>query len=155
MTEEALALKRHFVFAHLIHRCLNLTVRHAREIKREWNIDVVKALRSGIRSAPSNIEMLVACSYLSNLFDLHSIAGFYTEDVDLSEAGDDSDVVTRWRLNLRPWAILRPYRNQKNWIQGLMIYRHGWDTDYRLLTSRGLKNGTGAVNFNPLNMAAA
>lgn len=121
------------VYLYLLFRCLWLYESDARRIKSEWGLSDAEMWTEGIVSMPTECTKLVACAYLSEKFNLAGIAGFYTES-------------NRWRINLNyRTGLLKPYKDSKRQISGLLVYRNTSDRDPHLLTSRDLPNGSKAI----------
>lgn len=132
--------RRHAVYMSLIFDWCHLEESHARRVRAQWNLSDKDIARLGIRSTPSEVKRLFICHYLAKQFDLHGIAGFYTE---ATPEGSE-----RWRLHL-PYrdALLVPTRDHRKRIFAVRIFRHVHDKEPHLLTSRGLPNGTSAIAY--------
>lgn len=127
------SFRRHMVYLYLLFRCFWLYEQDARRIRAEWGLTDLEMWYEGIVSMPTECTKLIACDAISREFNLEGIAGFYTE-------GD------RWRINLNHrTGLLKPYRDSKKQISGLLVYRNTSDRDPHLLTSRDLPNGSKAI----------
>lgn len=142
--------ERHFIYDRLLRKYLSFTTSDKAAVSRHWHISERDAETLLIRSIPSETHKLFACHDLSKQFDLRGCGGFYVEQWNDVGLKGQPIPCTRWALNLRTYGLVRPYRNERNRICGLIVYRGVQDDEPKLLTSRDLPLGSKAIPYNPL-----
>lgn len=153
-------LKTHYALDRLLRKCLRLEAADERAVRRDWQLPPDKQRAILLRSAPDDATRLIAEGVLNQTFDfdLRGVPGFYLEEgydlrdelailCGLPPAGPS---YYRWKLNLRPGGLVRPYYNERRRICGLVVYRSASDDQPRLLSSAKLYMGAKAQPYNPL-----
>jgi hypothetical protein len=143
--DRELAARTHLAYRYILRKCLSLTPSDKKALITAWNCDESTIRQLGFRSAPqSDVQKLFLEHYAEKYIDLRGVPGFY---VSLDEETHEP----RWRFNApAPGCILRPFYDRENLIRGILVYRRAIDTDFFLLSSKGMWAGTKAVPFDPL-----
>ena len=146
-------LPRAAVFGFLIDCCLGLRKSTAADIERHWQMSAEEAYAFGVRSAPSEVQNIIASSACAQKFGesvLAQVSGFYRFDrvgslCNCFEWGDDCVChLQTWRMDMDPRlafrGIVMPIRYpQFLFFDGLHVFRSAQDATgflFRLRTER-------------------